>query len=290
MANPRFELDPSYPASKCYRTDTGWFWKIDVVRGTFGKFFLTDGAGLVGSSNAVFIVPNSSAGFIGQTGQQARRPVEIYGLTKGICFVEFRAPGSPAVVVYMQVEVTELPGDRPSFVKPSGPTAVFIGPGLPRQYQFTSMWTVGSGPPENLFDQTPLGTTHVVISTHGQMSASGINMSIAGGVTRSNCSAVFAKLKSKVTRPGGSAVEGVVWISGCDAGSDNDFCKSAAQASGFYIVAAAIVVPVVRIPAGMIDYFERSMIKFFDNDKGDPMKASDFLLKQKELQFSIVPG
>jgi hypothetical protein len=279
----RFELHPSYPSNKCYRTETGWFWKIDIVRGTFGKFFLVDGAGLIGASNAVFIVPNSDAGFIGKTGQEARRTVEIYGLTKGICFTEFRAPGSSDVVVYMQVEVVELPGDRPSFVKPTAPAAALVGPGLPSQYQLNVNRTVSSGPPESLFDPVPSGTMHVVLSTHGQMSADGINLSIAGGITRANCSAVFTKLQSK-----GS--QGVVWISGCDAGSDNEFCKSAATASGFYVVASAIAVPVIRIPAGMIDYFERSMIKFFNKDKGELMKGSDFLLKQKELQFSIVPG
>lgn len=279
----RFEVNPNYPRTKCYFTDSGWFWKLDIVRGTFGKFFLVDGPGLIGTSNAVFIVPNSDAGFIGKTGQDARRPIEIYGLTKGICFVEFRAPGSSTVELYMQVEVVELPGDRPSFVKPTAPAAALVGPGLPSQYQLSFNRTVTSGPPESLFDPVPSNTMHVVVSTHGQMSADGINISIAGGITRANCSAVFTKLKSK-------ASQGVVWISGCDAGSDNVFCKSAATASGFYVVASSIAVPVIRIPAGMIDYFERSMIKFFDKDKGEPMKAADFLLKQKELQFSIVPG
>lgn len=284
MANTKFEADPSYPRNKCFFLDSGWFWKIQITRGTFGKFFLVDGAGLIGASNAIIIVPNSDAAFIGKTGSQARRPIEIYGLSPGICMVEFKAPGSNDVVVVMQVEVVDLPGNRMSFVKPASPSAALIGPNLPTQYQLGFTRSVTNGPAEALFDAVPNGTMHVVVSTHGQMSSTdGITMSIAGGVSRSNCAAVFKKLQSK-------APQGVVWISGCDAGADNTFCKAAAAASGFYIVAPAITVPVVRVPAGMIDYFERSMPKFFSKDSGDLMKSSDFLLKQKDLQFSIVPG
>ena len=40
----------------------------------------------------------------------------------------------------------------------------------------------------------------------------------------------------------------------------------------------------------MIDYFSESMVKFFNRGNGAPMKAGDFLLMQKDLQFSIVSG
>jgi len=285
VANTKFDVHPSYPRNKCSFLDSGWFWKIQITRGTFGKFILVDGAGLIGASNAIVIVPNSDAAFIGKTGSEARRTVEIYGLSPGIALVDFKAPGSNDSVVVMQVEVVDLPNSRMSFVKPAAPGAALTGPGLPAgQYQLAFNRTFTSGPAEALFDGVPNGTMHVVVSTHGQMSATdGITMSIAGGVSRANCSDVFKKLQSK-------ASQGVVWISGCDAGADNTFCKAAALASGFYIVAPAITVPVVRVPAGMIDYFERSMIKFFSKDSGDLMKSADFLVKQKELQFSIVPG
>ena len=281
----KFDVHPDYPRSKCSFLDSGWFYKIQVTRGTFGKFVLVNGAGLIGSSNAIIIVPNSDAAFIGKTGSEARRNIEIYGLAPGIAMVEFRGPGSSDIVMVMQVEVIDLPGSRASFVKPSAPAAALVGPDLPaNQYHLAFNRAVTAGPAEALFDPVPNGTMHVVVSTHGQMDGkNGITLSIAGGITRANCAAVFKKLQSK----GG---QGVVWISGCDAGSDNEFCTAAAKASGFYIVAPGITVPAVRVPVGMIDFFERSMIKYFSKDSGTLMTSAEFLQKQKELQFTIVPG
>lgn len=205
----RFEVDPSYPRSKCEFTDRGWFYKITLTRGSFGKFILVDGAGLIGASSAITVVPNSDAAFIGKTGSEPRRKIAIYGLTEGNCMVEFREPGSNKVTVYMQVWVGM------SFVKPSAASAALIGPGLPTtQYQLPFTQVMTSGPADALFDRVPSGTMHVVLSTHGQMDlTNGITMSIAGGLSRANCAAVFGKLKPK-------ASQGVVWISGCDAGSD----------------------------------------------------------------------
>lgn len=68
----------------------------------------------------------------------------------------------------------------------------------------------------------------------------------------------------------------------------NVFCGAAARASGYYVVAAAIAVPVTRVPPGMIDYFQMSMPKFFAKDSGILLTRQDFQLKQIELQFSIV--
>jgi len=278
----RFEADPTYPVTNYDFTPGGWLYKMKVVVGKFGSFYLVDGPGLIGKSNADWVIPNSPAGFIGQTGQAAKRKVELYGLTaKNTAMVEFTAPGSSVVQIYIQVEVLDLPGNPLRFVKPSASAAALVQSGLPPQYRLGTNVTVTSGPPETLFDPVPNGTVHVVLSTHGKMNAAGeIDLSIAGGVNRANCSAVFAKLKQKSAQ--------VVWISGCEAGADITFCKTAAQASGCYIVAAEIVVPVVHVPPGMIDFFDRSMIKFFEKDSGNLMKRSDFLMKQKDLQFTFV--
>jgi hypothetical protein len=282
VANTRFERHDSMPLADCFFLPSGWFWKIRFKKTTMGKFYLVDGAGLTGSSNNYMAVPNSDAAFLGKTGQEPRRLVQIYGLSPGISMVTFTA-GVPGDSVTMQVEVVDLPGDRPSFVKPTAKSAALIGPGLPTQYRLDLVQTITTGPAENLFDPVPAGTKHIVVSTHGQMSAGGISMSIAGGVSQSNCTDVFAKLKGK-------CAGGVVWISGCDAGGDNEFCKRAATASGCYVVAPAITVPVVRVPPGMFDYFERSMIKFFKKDNGELMKAGDFLVMQNDLSFHIVSG
>lgn len=288
--DPRFEVDPSYPRQKYDFTNSGWLYKIQVTAGTFGSFYLVDGVGLIGSSNAIFVVSNSPAGFVGQTGTDPRRKIEVYGITPNTnCMIEFRAPGSSTVAAYMQVEVLAAPGNRPKFVKPSALAAALVPdePGMRNQYHLNSNTIVKTGPPETLFDPVPNGTAHVVLSTHGQMdrtNGTGITLSIAGGINRSNCVAVFSKLKSK--KPQGA--EGVLWISGCEAGADDTFCRDAAHASGYYIAAAVVAVTVVRVPVGMIDFFDTSMIKFFEKDSGTLMKRSDFLMKQKDLQFALV--
>jgi hypothetical protein len=145
---------------------------------------------------------------------------------------------------------------------------------------------VTGGPPENLFDSVSSGSQHIAICCHGQMNfgrVDGITLFIGGNITRGNCTDVFKTLKARCDG-------GVIWIGGCEVGSDNDFCKKAVQASGCFLVAPMITLPPIHVPRGMIDYVAESKIKFFDRGTGDPMKANDFLLQQKDLQFRIVSG
>jgi len=284
---PHFEVDPAYPRSK-YDFNGTWLYRVEVTVGTFGSFYLVDGAGLTGKSNAEWAVPNSPSAFIGQTGQAARRKVEVYALTGGVYpMIEFSATGASQPTVSMQVKTVDLPNAPRRFVRPSAPAVAVVldERGFREQYHLNSNIVVKTGPPETLFDPVPNGIVHVVLSTHGRMDPNTreLSLSIAGGINRTNCSAVFGKLKQK------NSQGGVVWISGCEAGGDIQFCQLASQASGFYIVAAEIVVPFVPLSAGMIDYFERSMIKFFNpKNNGNLMPRSDFLSKQKELQFTFV--
>jgi hypothetical protein len=288
MANTRFAVHESVQRGDCSFTDSGWFYKMNMKKGTFAKFYLLDGDALTGLSNNPVVVPNSDAAFLGKTGSGPKRVVEIYGLSKGITLIGFSAAGATSPVVTMQIEVVELPGSRPSFVAFGASTAFALNSSeipVGSRYDFGSTRTriVSSGPPENLFDPVPNGIEHIAINCHGQMSADGITLFIAGNVSRSNCSGVFAKLKGK-------AAGGVIWIGGCEVGADNDFCKAAVQASGCYVVAPAITLPLVRIPANQIDFFGGSMPKFFNQADGNPMKADDFLQKQKDLDFRIVSG
>jgi hypothetical protein len=57
-----------------------------------------------------------------------------------------------------------------------------------------------------------------------------------------------------------------------------------------FLVAPMINLPPIHVPRGMIECVAESKIKFFDRGSSDPMKANDFLLQQKDLQFRIVPG
>jgi hypothetical protein len=289
MENTRFEKHESVPRTDCFFLDSGWFWKMRMKKSTFAKFYLVSGAGLTATSNNPVVVPNSDAVFTGKTGQEVRRTVEIYGLSQGVTLIDFNSGGTNDPVVTMQVEVTELPGHRASFVAFSAKAAALNAPDISVRYQLDSTKTITGGPPDNLFDSVPVGTKHIALNCHGQMEAKGsdgqkvpgITLFIAGNVWQGNCSAVFAKLKTK-------SAGGVVWIGGCEVGSDNEFCKLAVMASGCFLVAPTITLPIVRVPHGMIDYFGESMPKFFNKDDGKPMKPDDFLLKQKDLQFRIV--
>ena len=288
MSNTRFAKHESFPTADCEFTDSGWFYKMRMKKTTTAKFYLVDGQGLTAYSNNPVVVPNSDAVFTGKTGQEQKRTVEIYGLSPGITLIGFTAAGSIDPVVTMQVEVVDLPGSRPSFVAFSAKSASLNAPDVAAfgRYQLDSAKLVTGGPPENLFDFVPTGTQHIAICCHGQMNfrgVDGITLFIGGNVTRGNCTDVFKNLKAKCDG-------GVIWVGGCEAGSDNDFCKKAVLASGCFLVAPMITLPTVHVPRGMVDYFAESKIKFFNRGSGDPMVASDFLLQQKDLQFRIVPG
>jgi hypothetical protein len=289
MANTRFGVHESVQRSDCSFTDSGWFYKMNMKKGTFAKFYLLEGDSLTGLSNNPVVVPNSDAAFLGKTGSGPKRVIEIYGLTKGITLVGFYAAGSTTPVVTMQIEVVDLSGSRPSFVAFGADTAFAVNaPDIPAGFRYdfgpTKTRIVPGGPPENLFDPVPNGTKHVAINCHGQMSTgSGLTLFIAGNLSRSNCNDVFGKLKAK-------AAGAVIWVGGCEAGADNDFCKAVVQASGCYLVAPAITLQMVRVPANQIDFFGASMPKFFNVTDGTPMKADDFLQKQRDLNFRIVPG
>jgi len=108
-----------------------------------------------------------------------------------------------------------------------------------------------------------------------------LELFIAGGITNANCEDVFRKLRPKSER-------GVVWLGGCEAGADLDFCKKAAGASRCFIVASSITLPAVKIPAGRIEFFPGNMIKFFNSNGKDLLSKADFMSKAKDLKFHIV--
>src|ERR1700693_5950382 len=135
VADPQFSPHPSFPRGDCSFLASGWFWKMQIKKGTFARFNLVNGQGLIGSSNNEGVVPNSDAAFTGKAGQDVTRTVEIYGLGAGTAMVGFSPGAGVAATLSMQVEVVPIPGKRPSLVSFSAKTAALNGPGLSTSYQ-----------------------------------------------------------------------------------------------------------------------------------------------------------
>lgn len=284
MPNPTFSLHESFPRAKASFLADGSVWKLQVPQGTFAKFRLVNGQGLVAASNNPGVVPNSAAAFSGATGMEPKREIEIFGLSRGVSLIECRQNGAGPSVVTMQIEVVPTAGRHEFRVAFSASAAALNAPDVQVKYDLAKKTTVTGGPPEKLFDTVPDGTKHVVLNCHGQMAGTPpqLTLFIGGNITQGNVSAVFAPLKAKSSG-------GVIWIGGCEAGSDNDFCKQAVLASGCFLVAPAITLPTVaHLKPGQIDWFGDSMVKFFDSVTGAPMKQGDFLLKQRALGFALI--
>ena len=262
--------------------------KVDAV----GKVILQDAAGLRIQSRSIIIVPNSPAVFKGAMSTDANRTVEFLGLSNGITMLDVTDDTKPGLIITLQVEVKPTPNRKLNFVAFDGDSVALNSNDTPVPYSLKTTRRITGGPPENLFDAVPNGARHVAISCHGQMhptdddrrkglQTKGLELEIAGGITNDNCEAVFGKLRSK-------CAGGVVWVGGCEAGADLDFCKKAAKASGCFIVASSITIPPVKVPAGQIEFFPGNMIKFFNSDGSGVMSKVDFMSKAKDLKFHIV--
>jgi hypothetical protein len=205
-------------------------------------------------------------------------------------------PANPGgLIITLQIEVKKSPNTQLNHVVFDGDAVALLSADTPMKYALKTTKSVTAGPPENLFDAVPNNVKHVVISAHGQMHPTAketrqgvtkryFELVIAGGVTIDNgtgvgnCAAVFAKLKSKCNG-------GVIWIAGCEAAGEPDFCTAAAKASGCYVVGSAITMTTVPIYPGMIEWFP--MIKFFNCDGSGIMTKADFMTKANSLKFHI---
>ena len=282
MSNPRFSPHPDIPRINYQFTSTGWLWKFDLKVDAIGKVILRDAARLRIQSNNIGVVPNSPAVFKGATSTNADRTVEFLGLKNGVAMLEVTDDTRPGVIMALQVEVKPTPNKKLNFVAFDGTSFALNSKDTPVPYSLAGKKLIVGGPPESLFDAVPNGTMHVAISCHGQMHPTkGLELGIAGGLTKDNSEAVFGKLRPKCEG-------GVVWVGGCEAGADNDFCKKAARASGCFIVASGITLPRVKVPAGMIEFFPGNMIKFFNSNGKDLLSKADFMSKAKDLKFHIV--
>jgi hypothetical protein len=292
MADPRFSPHPDIPRSNYQFTPAGWLWKLDVKVDAVGKVILRNAAGLKIQSRNMIVVPNSTAVFKGATSTEADRTVEFLGLTNGITMLDVTDDTKPDAIISLQVEVRPTPNRKLNFVAFDGASVALNSNDTPVPYSLKTTKRITGGPPESLFDAVPSGAKHIVISCHGQMhptlddlrrglKTKGLELSIAGGITNDNCEAVFGKLSSK-------CAGGVVWIAGCEAGADLEFCKKAAKASGCFIVASSITIPPIKVPEGQIEFFPGNMIKFFNSNGSGTISKLDFMSKAKDLKFHIV--
>jgi hypothetical protein len=301
VSDPSFAPHPKVLRGNYKFTESGWLWKLDVKVDETGRVILKDAAGLLIQSRGIIQVPNSPAVFKGATSNDADRTVEFLAITDGITMLDVTDPANPGrgVIISLQVEVKKTASGKLNFVAFDGDAVALNARGTPVPYSLKTTKQITGGPPESLFDAVPNGVKHVVISAHGQMHPTladqrrGISkrffeLEIAGGVNidigvagSGNCTAVFAKLKTK-------CAGGVIWIGGCEAAAEPDFCTAAAKASGCFVVASAITIPPVTIPAGMIELFPGNMIHFFNSDGNGQLKKAEFMAKAKDLKFHIV--
>ena len=292
MGDPRFSPHSDIPRSNYLFTGTGWLWKLDMKVDAIGKVILRDAAGLTIQSRNMIVVPNSPAVFKGATSTNTDRTVEFLGLTNGITMLDVTDGTKPDVIISLQVEVKPTPNRKLNFVAFDGASVALNSNDTPVPYSLQTTKRITGGPPENLFDGVPSGAKHVAISCHGQMhpttddlrrglQTKGLELLIAGGITNDNCEAVFGKLRSK-------CAVGVVWLGGCEAGADLEFCKKATKASGCFLVASSITIPPVKVPAGQIEFFPGNMVKFFNSNGSGTITKLDFMSKAKDLKFHIV--
>ena len=274
----KFECHSSFPKSSCYYLESGWFWKMDIPRFDFSKLNIIDAAGMYVSSNSP-CVSNRDENLTNRTSSSPDRTIELLGLQTGISMIEVREWNGGKVIMTMQVEVKDLSTGQPTFLQLPENSAAINAADTPVPYKLHTTTRITHSDPPKLFSTVPAGTQHVVISCHGQMKADGVHLLIAGGVGRDNADAVFKTLKPLA---GG----GVIWIGGCTAGADNEFCGIVAKSSGCYVVAPGLTIPAVPARLGMIELWAGQLPKVFDKDKGVPIKHNDFMDLQRTLNFT----
>jgi hypothetical protein len=280
----KFERHSSFPQANCYYLESGWFWKMDIPRFDFSKLNLVDAAGMYVSSNAGDFVSNRDDNLTNRRSTSPNRTIELLGLQVGIAMIEVREGGEGGkIVMTMQVEVKDLPTGQATFLQLPRNSAAINAADTPVPYSLTTTTRITHSDPLKLFETVPARTSHVVLSCHGQMKATGVKLLIAGGVGRDNAERVFATLKSKMA-------DGVIWIGGCTAGADNEFCGIAARASGCYVVAPGLTIPAIKARPGMIELWSGQLPKVFDKKTGNTMKLHEFMDLQRTLNFSHTAG
>lgn len=281
MATPRFQPHSSFPQKDCLFLPSGWFWKMQIPRFLISKLDILDIPGLYVCSNSPMV--SNREEYLGpHVVPGPNRTVELLGLQTGIAMIEVRKGGPGGeLVITMQVEVVDLAGGQ-AWVALDANSVALNAKGTPVPYKLPVSTPINHSNELDLFKTVPAGTKNVVLSCHGQLKISdGIHILIAGKIGRSNCQTIFATLKPR-------AAGGVCWIMGCSVGEDNEFCKSASQASGCFIAAANITLPPIQPPEGKIELWFQKM-KYFDPANGQPMAPSAFMDKQRELSFSVSP-
>jgi hypothetical protein len=110
------KLTTDAPPADYKFTPAGTLWFMEISEFKTGKLLLSDGAGLIVTSNNPSVIPNDEAVFKGKEGS-ANRTIKFYGRSEGTSMIEARAGDDGKVVTYIQVHVKALPDKPMSWVR-----------------------------------------------------------------------------------------------------------------------------------------------------------------------------
>jgi len=294
----KFVRHPSFPIDNCFFTGSGWFWKMVVREWAFAQLDITDVEdGLQATSNNPTIVPGvfeQGPKRITSTRAAGAQKVTVrfYANAAGFTFVHLfdKDPVLAAQDIRIQVEVQTRRAASAADVtltQLGGKTVAINAPDAKAYEMDKTVVYTNATTPLTLFDEVPNGTNHVVLASHGIEVNDKICMFIGGATAPSlrldvdNCEEVFAKLKGKM------ADNGVVWLGGCTIGSNQEFLKKAAKASGCPVVAPVMVLQKKSFPKGHIDMLDGVGIPLVFGPEGKPISLTDFCGRQDTHQFTV---
>ena len=274
----KFVRNPSFPASKCFSTEGGYFWKMVVREWAFVELDIEQTpAGMNATSNNPTVVPgiydtDEKKVTTSMTGD--KMTVRFFARSTGFSYVyPFRSDHFTAEEgIRMQVEVVPRKAAAGkldvSLTKLGGLTVAINAPDA-AVYEMDVNLAVPANA-ESIFDAVPQGADHVVIGSHAGVENPTQNRDVTkiclwlGGKSSStqidmtNATKVFQKLRGKVSP------NCIVWMGGCNIGANLEFCKLASLASGCPVVAPELDLVATKYPKGFIDLLDRvAMMKVF---------------------------
>jgi len=232
----------------------------------FGKFDIVDGVAIDPSSTGTVLDPKIIQNI---TTDRTRGPnavtIKFYAYQPGISLLFLQSPScanpwGAVENIFMQVEVKDRRASSDetiSLTRLLGKTIAINAPDAPAYQGDQTLTYRGTNSPIDLFAGAA-GANHVLLGTHGiEVPGEGQCMFPAGARVPSmrlgldNVEAVFATLKGKV------ANKCVVWLGGCGIGSNLEFCRKAATASGCEVLAPGFTLRDRTFPVNQVDVLDR---------------------------------
>lgn len=305
-SNLKYSRNSDFPQSNTDVLPSGWFWKMTFREWAYASLDVVDTVAIdmsySGATNNPGVIRNINTK---RTAESQKVTLRFCARTAGNAFVYLHDPkqSNPFEAVekiLMQVEIKERRGTNgsASLTKLRGTTFVTNAPDT-KAYEMGTTKTFSGTNPLDLFRDVPSNTDHVVIASHGMLHGSAVCMYPAGAdksaqrLSLDNVTEVFSTLKGKVSNTC------VVWLGGCNIGSNNEFCKKAAMASGCPVVAAGYALENKKFPKDQVDILDKvSLPKVFlpaaaavssnPADAWKPADIGDFCVQQDTHKF-VVP-